>query len=100
MTAASNPSDPHLVLELEDERFSASTGVNRLSGTYSLEGDELTLRPGPMTQMAGSPAAMAQERAFCEALAKVTSFRVSGDELTLHAGATVVMKLRAAPTRS
>ena len=100
VTAASGPSDPHLVLELEGERFSASTGVNRLSGTYSLEGDELTLRPGPMTQMAGSPAAMAQERAFCDALTRVTSFRVSGEELTLRAGTTVVLKFRAAPARS
>jgi putative lipoprotein len=88
-------SEPHLVLEPEERRFLGSGGVNSLSGTYALDGQRLTLAPGPMTLMAGPPEAMAQEQTFVEALRSVTSFRIAGDGLALLAGEVAVLEFEA-----
>lgn len=88
-------SEPHVVLEPEEQRFLGSGGVNSLSGTYQLDGERLTLVPGPMTLMAGPPEAMQQEQAFVEALRSVTSFRISGGELVMIAGEVAVLRFEA-----
>jgi putative lipoprotein len=92
-------SEPHVVLEPEDRRFLGSGGVNSLSGTYALDGERLTLAPGPMTLMAGPPEAMRQEQAFVEALRSVTAFRISGSELALLAGEVVILRFEAVKLR-
>jgi copper homeostasis protein (lipoprotein) len=77
---------PYLVLDLEESRVAGSGGVNRFMGTFSLAEDELQFGPLATTMMAGPEAAMARERAFLDALAAVTGYRLEGRSLTLVAG--------------
>jgi copper homeostasis protein (lipoprotein) len=83
---------PHLVLDLEESRVAGSGGVNRIMGTFSLAEDELVFGPLATTLMAGPEEAMQRERAFLDALARVTSYRLDGRSLRLLADdATVAM---------
>ena len=52
----------------DDGRVSGSTGVNRFTGTYELDGEQLTVGPLATTRMAGPPAAMDQEQRFLAVL--------------------------------
>lgn len=75
--------EPSLVLHNQDNRFSGSSGVNRLMGGYTLDGGTLTFSQVASTMMAGPPDAMGQEQAIIAALGRVRGFVVSGDRLTL-----------------
>lgn len=67
-----------------DGMFSGSTGCNRLSGTYSVTGEQLSIEVGPMTRMACTdPDVQAQETAVVQQLAEVTGFTVANEHLTL-----------------
>lgn len=92
-------SEPHIILQAEESRFVGSGGVNRVLGTFTVNGQSLTLAPGPMTLMAGPPEAMAQEQAFVDAIKTVTGFSVSGDKLTMLAGEKPVLKFTAVALR-
>lgn len=93
VVVASN--EPHFVLQGEPGRFHGAGGVNRLSGTYTLDGSELRLSPGPLTRMAGDPAMMAQESAFVAALPEITSYSIDGDSLVCSADGVPLLKFRA-----
>ena len=61
-----------------------STGCNQFSGTYTVDGDSLTIQLGAMTQMAcTNPLVTAQETAVTTLLGKVTGFTVTADSLSL-----------------
>jgi copper homeostasis protein (lipoprotein) len=77
---------PHLVLDLEESRVAGSGGVNRIMGTFVLAEGELSFGPLATTMMAGPEEAMQCERAFLDALARVTSYELEGSTLTLLAG--------------
>jgi heat shock protein HslJ len=62
-------------------------------GTFSLAEDELRFGPLATTMMAGPEEAMRTERELLDALARVTSFRLDGRELTLLAGDEPVARL-------
>jgi copper homeostasis protein (lipoprotein) len=76
----------HLVLDLEESRAAGSGGVNRIMGTFVLAEGELSFGPLATTMMAGPEEAMQHERAFLDALARVTSYELEGSTLTLLAG--------------
>ena len=57
-----------------DGTFSGSTGCNRIAGTYTEDGGNLTMVPGPMTLKACSPDLTTQEQAVVAALPKVATF--------------------------
>ena len=76
---------PGIVLDLEESHVSGSGGVNRLMGTFALAEDELRFGPLATTMMAGPEAVMARERSFLDALARVTTYRLERNELTLLA---------------
>ncbi|HEX4745297.1 MAG TPA: META domain-containing protein [Gaiellaceae bacterium] len=84
---------PTLVLDLEESYVSGSGGVNRLMGTFALSESELRFGPLATTLMAGPEDAVARERAFLDALARVTSFERTDRTLTLLAGNTAVARL-------
>jgi copper homeostasis protein (lipoprotein) len=84
---------PYIVLDLEESRVAGSGGVNRLMGTFSLAEGELSFGPLATTLMAGPEEAMARERAFLDALAGVTSYRLDGGSLTLLAGDEIAARL-------
>ncbi len=70
-------------LRLEDGRVSGTGGINRLMGSYMLDGSSLSFGPLATTMMAGPPEAMEEERRFLADLALVTQWSVDGDELVL-----------------
>lgn len=82
---ASEQRAPHFVLNSESRRVSGSGGCNRLSGSYELNGDQLTF-----SQMVGTMMACAEgmdtERAFLDALQQVKRWKISGQELELSDG--------------
>lgn len=86
-------SAPNLVFDLEESRIAGSGGLNRVLGTFALAEDELRFGPLATTLMAGTEGAMQRERAFLDALARVTSFRLEDRSLTLLAEGTVVVRL-------
>ena len=65
------------ILEIaEDGAVSGTGGCNRMIGKATISGDALTFGTIGSTQMACTPAAMAQERKFFDALEKVRNWRV------------------------
>lgn len=65
------------ILEIaEDGAVSGTGGCNRMIGKATIAGNALTFGTIASTQMACTPAAMAQERKFFDALEKVRSWRV------------------------
>jgi putative lipoprotein len=86
-------SAPRLVFDLEEARVTGFGGVNRLMGSFSLSEEELRFGPLATTLMAGPHEAMERERAFLDALAQVTSYRLDGRSLALLAGETTVARL-------
>jgi putative lipoprotein len=92
---ATGRNEAHLMLHQSDANFAASSGCNRISGTYELEANSLRLSPGPMTMMACADALMQQEQAFVAALKTVTSYRIDGKTLDLLAGNKVLARFMA-----
>lgn len=82
VSAASGLGEPHLILDSETRRVSGSGGCNRLAGGYELNGDKLGL-----SKMAGTLMACAEgmetEKAFLEALGRVSRWRMAGQQLEL-----------------
>lgn len=74
----------HLVLDAEASRVSGSSGCNRLTGTYTQDGDALTFGPLAGTRMACPEPAMDLERRFHAALEGVTGYSIDGEALTLE----------------
>lgn len=78
-----NPQNPpRLTLQSSDQRVTGSGGCNRLMGSYTLEGNQLKFGRMAGTMMACAQG-MEQERAFHDALAKVTAWRMTGQTLEL-----------------
>ena len=71
-------------------KLSIFGGINRLSGSYALVGNSLTMGEIVSTRMAGDPALMEMENNFAKALASVDGFHVHGNELELLSRGTVV----------
>jgi heat shock protein HslJ len=79
------PSSGGPTSEFASGKISGTTGVNRYNGTYTTKpGDKITITTGPMTLMAGPPAATALEQAFIEALKSATKYTVTETTLTLQ----------------
>jgi putative lipoprotein len=86
--------EPHVVLTAAEGRFGGSGGCNRLAGAYMVAGDGLRLRPVATTSMA-CPSGMEQERAFVQALAAATTFKIDGNTLALLEGGRVIARFEA-----
>jgi heat shock protein HslJ len=67
----------------EEGRVGGSTGCNRFTGSYTLDGDSLELGQLASTQMACIPPADAVERAYLAALGRVAGWRSEDEELVL-----------------
>ena len=97
-TTGNNPAQ--LVLDGSQNRYSGSSGCNRLTGTIELKGDSLNFGAGASTMMACPEPLMKQEQAFTKMLQSVTGYRISGKTLELLAGNKMVAKFKAAkPTQ-
>ena len=70
--------------EFSADRVSGTTGVNLYNGQFTTgSGDSIKIQLGPMTLMAGPPAAMELETAFVQALKSATRYSVTQTELRL-----------------
>ena len=69
-----------------DGTMGGSTGCNRYTAGYTVDGDSLELAQIASTQMACAPPADAIERAYVAALAQVAGWRIEGEELVLVDG--------------
>jgi heat shock protein HslJ len=67
-----------------DGSFTASGGCNQIAGTYQSTGtDGLIINLAAGTQKACDPAVMALEQQYTKALSSTSTFKVTGDTLTL-----------------
>lgn len=69
-------------------------GINRLTGSYALVDDSVTLGSLASTKMAGNPKVMELESNLAKTLASVDAFQVAGNKLTLSSKGTVVAIFR------
>ncbi|MGX9393654.1 META domain-containing protein [Nitrobacteraceae bacterium UC4446_H13] len=81
-----------------DGIVSGHGGCNRYRGRVSITGESISFSPLASTKMACTPAAMAQEQKFQQALERARSFRINARERKLilrdGAGATVARLAR------
>jgi heat shock protein HslJ len=90
MTAPISGAPPFAVFE--DGAVAGSSGCNSYSGTYQIEGDSMTIGPLASTLMACTAELLGQETFYFELLAQTDSYEVSGDQLTLMSGDTVLIR--------
>jgi heat shock protein HslJ len=70
-------------MKFSQGKVSIFGGVNRLSGSYALVGESVTLGELMSTRMAGPPVLMELESSLSKALASVDGFHVAGQKLQL-----------------
>ncbi|MGW8225878.1 MAG: META domain-containing protein [Anaerolineales bacterium] len=69
----------------EDGNVSGTAGCNNYSGSYKVEGEQITIELGPLTMMfcEQPEGTMDQETAYLQALDSVATFRILGDEMVM-----------------
>ena len=73
-------------------RVGGNAGCNNYNGTYTVDGQALTIQLGPTTMMACPEPTMAQEQAFFTNLAAAASYVLVGDQLhILNANGDVIL---------
>jgi copper homeostasis protein (lipoprotein) len=75
--------EPHLLLGANEPRFSAAVGCNQLAGGYTTAGQSLRFQGTASTMMACPPPLARLQRRLSEALAKTTSWQITGQTLEL-----------------
>ena len=80
LSAVPDPEN-YLLLLNDDGTYEAKADCNRLSGSYTLSGGELTLKPGPMTLVACGPDSLSSK--CVQLLGEVASQTVNEGQLTL-----------------
>ncbi|MFT3851269.1 MAG: META domain-containing protein [Ilumatobacteraceae bacterium] len=84
--------DVEVTARFADGRVTGSSGCNRYSGTYALDGGLLTIGPNLIgTLMACGERQMAVERAFLRALPTVVTAEIDDSTLTLRTGGGAVL---------
>jgi heat shock protein HslJ len=79
-----------------DGTMSGSTGCNRYTAPYEIDGASLRIGRIATTAMACPPPADAVEREFVAALERVTAWRTEGGELALRGDGAPTLRFRAA----
>jgi heat shock protein HslJ len=74
---------PTLALDQTTHRAAGSSGINRYSGSFELDGAHLKFGAMAGTRMAGPKAAMNYETDFLNAMSSVTAWRIDGSSLVL-----------------
>jgi heat shock protein HslJ len=92
---------PYVQLNSEDQSVTGSTGVNFLSGKYTLRRGALRFGPLITTRRAGPPALMQQETDFTRALERTAHWQVreDGELELLDADRKPLAQFRAATSR-
>ena len=80
-------------LTFDEGRLSANAGCNTIGGNLTIDGNRLVFSGGEMTEMACQEPLMAQDNWLVAFLGSGPTFALSGNDLTLTSGTTVVMLL-------
>ncbi|HLA16924.1 MAG TPA: META domain-containing protein [Candidatus Limnocylindrales bacterium] len=80
-------------LRFDDDQIGASAGCNIMGGTYRLDGGRLLVEGGAMTEMGCDEARSAQDNWLFGFLGSDPAARLTGNELVLTSGGTVVTLL-------
>ena len=85
--------------EFEDGQVSGTSGCNRFSGSYSVDGDSISIGPLASTLMGCPDPLAAQEFGFMSSLQSAATYSISEDRLELinEAGAVVVTMVEGEP---
>jgi heat shock protein HslJ len=87
----------HLEIADSDTRFSGNAGCNRMFGTVSITGRNITFGNVGLTRMfCGERGVMKLETDFTRALERVTRFERTGNNLSLYARNRLVLKFKGA----
>ena len=81
-------------IKFANGRLDIFGGINRLTASYALVDNSVTLGSLASTKMAGDPQAMELENNLAKTLASVDAFQVNGDDLMLSSNGAVVAKFR------
>jgi len=88
----------HLRFARDSARVAGSTGCNRLTGSFSLQGTALRFGPTATTRMACVDAQLnEQERALLAALQATERYGIAGDTLTLMGTSGALARFAASP---
>lgn len=82
-----------LRIGFDEGRLSASAGCNSMSGGYRIDGGRLVTDGLAMTEMGCDAARHDQDEWFADFLGSRPQVRLSGDDLTLEGGGTVIRLL-------
>lgn len=86
---------PFIEFDTENQRVHGNTGVNIMNGSYTLDGEKLSLGKMATTMMAGPMEAMETERIILQTIEKSAKIKASGEDLQiLDADGTVIMLLK------
>lgn len=75
--------EPGIRFDPEQQRVFGSSGCNRFTGSYSIDGNRLALSSLAMTRMACARG-MKTEAAYAEVLEKAARWQISGQQLQLY----------------
>ena len=87
--------DAPRTVRFEGDRMSGRVGVNRFTGSFTLDGDVLQAGPAASTRMAGPPEMMALESRFNSRLEGEHEITWEGDVLTLGTSERAIVMKRA-----
>jgi heat shock protein HslJ len=80
-------------LSFDGANIGANAGCNQMSGAYSLDGDVIVVDTMVTTEMACDPALMDQDQSLADFLTSRPTFTLSGNDLVLTSGETVMTML-------
>jgi heat shock protein HslJ len=86
-----------VTVRFESGRLAGFAGCNNFSGSYTLDGDRLTIGPVASTQMACPEPGSSIETAFHAALSGTLRYVIDGDDLTLTAASGDTLRFRQEP---
>jgi len=90
VTADDTTRAPSLLLQKDGNRMSGSSGCNRMTGIYTLSGDQLKFGAIAGTRMMCN-SGMEEEGQLLATLSGVTRYHIAGNTLHLYAGDALVV---------
>ena len=90
------PDGVEVTIDFADGQVSGSSGCNRFTGTYTIDGDTLTFGPLASTKMACEGPVQSVEDQVLVALSSVDGYDVGADTLDLLSGSDIVLQYTAA----
>ena len=77
------PENAEITIGFEGDRYFGQSAVNRYFGSFEKEGDKIKFGPAGATMMAGPENLMKAEHQYLQDLAKVKTYTIEGNTLTL-----------------